>query len=92
MSFTRCASRYRGRTTAPVGTVFGHEQTGQIVEAGVGVHRVKVGDIVSIPFNVACGCCVNCKERKTNLCLAVNPLKVRPPVTQTRERCTAAYC
>ena len=61
--------------------MFGHEQTGQVVEVGVGVHRVKVGDIASIPFNIACGRCVNCKERKTNLCLTANPLKVRPEAT-----------
>jgi glutathione-independent formaldehyde dehydrogenase len=34
---------------------------------------VKVGDIVSVPFNIACGRCRNCKERKTGICLNVNP-------------------
>ena len=60
--------------------MFGHEQTGEVVEVGVGVHCLKLGDLVSVPFNVACGTCANCKERKTNLCIAdnVNPLKASP--------------
>src|SRR5712664_1285697 len=47
----------RGRTTAPVGLVLGHEITGEIVEIGKDVEYLKVGDIVSVPFNVACGRC-----------------------------------
>ncbi|MDA8070660.1 MAG: formaldehyde dehydrogenase, glutathione-independent [Actinomycetota bacterium] len=63
----------RGRTTAPPGLVLGHEITGEVVEAGPGVEFIKVGDIVSAPFNIACGRCRNCKERKTGVCLNVNP-------------------
>jgi len=64
---------YRGRTSAPKGTVFGHENTGEVIEIGSDVEYVKVGDIVSIPFNIACGRCRNCKARFTNLCLNTNP-------------------
>jgi glutathione-independent formaldehyde dehydrogenase len=32
-----------------------------------------VGDLVSVPFNVACGRCRTCKERDTGVCLTVNP-------------------
>src|SRR5579871_353013 len=63
----------RGRTTAPPGLVLGHEITGEVVEAGPGVEFIKVGDLVSVPFNIACGRCRNCKERKTGICLNVNP-------------------
>jgi len=63
----------RGRTTAPANLVLGHEITGEIVEVGPGVEFVKVGDIVSVPFNISCGRCRNCKERKTGICLNVNP-------------------
>src|SRR6476620_9393826 len=45
----------RGRTTAPVGLVLGHEITGEVIEAGRDVNFIKVGDLVSVPFNVACG-------------------------------------
>ena len=63
----------RGRTTAPKDLVLGHEITGEVVEKGPDVEFVQVGDIVSVPFNIACGRCKNCKERKTGICLNVNP-------------------
>ena len=63
----------RGRTTAPSGLALGHEITGEIVETGRDVEFLKVGDLVSVPFNIACGRCRNCKEGKTGVCLNVNP-------------------
>src|SRR6478736_7868911 len=45
----------RGRTTAPTGLVLGHEITGQVIEKGRDVEFIQVGDIVSVPFNIACG-------------------------------------
>lgn len=65
----------RGRTTAPEGLVLGHEITGQIIECGADVEFLNVGDIVSVPFNIACGRCRNCKEGKTGICLEVNPAR-----------------
>lgn len=63
----------RGRTTAPVDLVLGHEITGEVIEVGPDVEFIKVGDIVSVPFNIACGRCRNCKSGKTGICLNVNP-------------------
>src|SRR5947209_9817261 len=63
----------RGRTTAPHGLVLGHEILGEVVETGPGVEFVKVGDVCSVPFNISCGRCRNCKEGKTGICLNVNP-------------------
>jgi glutathione-independent formaldehyde dehydrogenase len=63
----------RGRTTAPEGLVLGHEITGEVIETGPGVEFIQVGDICSVPFNIACGRCRNCKEGKTGICLNVNP-------------------
>src|SRR5262249_51778387 len=51
----------RGRTTAPEGLVLGHEITGEVVEVGPGVEFIKVGDVCSVPFNISCGRCRNCK-------------------------------
>ncbi|MFF0141441.1 formaldehyde dehydrogenase, glutathione-independent [Streptomyces sp. NPDC005227] len=65
----------RGRTTAPEGLVLGHEITGEVVERGPDVEFIEVGDIVSVPFNIACGRCRNCKERNTGICLNVNPAR-----------------
>jgi glutathione-independent formaldehyde dehydrogenase len=63
----------RGRTTAPPGLVLGHEIFGRVLEKGPDVEFVKVGDVCSVPFNIACGRCRNCKRGKTGLCLNVNP-------------------
>ena len=62
----------RGRTTAPAGMVLGHEITGEIIEKGRDVEFLNVGDLVSVPFNIACGRCRNCREGKTGICLNVN--------------------
>ncbi|MET0765545.1 MAG: formaldehyde dehydrogenase, glutathione-independent [Blastococcus sp.] len=63
----------RGRTTAPEGLTLGHEITGEIAEKGPDVEFLEVGDLVSVPFNISCGRCRNCKEGKTGICLNVNP-------------------
>src|ERR1700742_4404008 len=63
----------RGRTTAPLGLILGHEITGEVIEAGRDVEFIKVGDLCSVPFNIACGRCRNCKEGMTGICLNVNP-------------------
>jgi glutathione-independent formaldehyde dehydrogenase len=63
----------RGRTTAPTGMVLGHEITGEIIEAGEDVEYLEVGDLVTVPFNVACGRCRTCREQQTGVCLNVNP-------------------
>ena len=65
----------RGRTTAPEGLVLGHEITGEVIEAGRDVEFIRVGDLVSVPFNIACGRCRNCKEGRTGICLNVNPAR-----------------
>lgn len=63
----------RGRTTAPKGLILGHEITGEVIERGRDVEFIRVGDLVSVPFNIACGRCRNCKEGHTGVCLNVNP-------------------
>jgi glutathione-independent formaldehyde dehydrogenase len=65
----------RGRTTAPAGLILGHEITGLVIEAGRDVEFIKVGDLVSVPFNIACGRCRNCKAGQTGICLHVNPAR-----------------
>src|SRR4051794_15867831 len=65
----------RGRTTAPAGLILGHEITGEIIEKGSDVEMLQIGDLVSVPFNIACGRCRNCREGKTGICLTVNPAR-----------------
>jgi len=63
----------RGRTTAPTGMVLGHEITGEVLETGADVEFIQKGDLVTVPFNVACGRCRTCREQETGVCLNVNP-------------------
>src|SRR6202521_4764700 len=63
----------RGRTTAEVGLVLGHEITGEVIEIGRDVETIRIGDLVSVPFNVACGRCPFFKAQHTGVCLNVNP-------------------
>ena len=63
----------RGRTTAPEGQTLGHEITIEVVEKGPDVEFLEIGDVCSVPFNIACGRCRNCHEGKTGICLNVNP-------------------
>ncbi|WP_333665617.1 formaldehyde dehydrogenase, glutathione-independent [Acinetobacter guillouiae] len=65
----------RGRTTAQIGLVLGHEITGEVIEKGRDVQNLEIGDLVSVPFNVACGRCRSCKEQNTGVCLTVNPAR-----------------
>src|SRR5213592_5302566 len=63
----------RGRTTAPAGLILGHEITGEVIERGRDVEFIQQGDLVSVPFNIACGRCRMCKDGNTGVCLNVNP-------------------
>ena len=63
---------YHGRFAAPEGMIMGHEMTGEVIELGRDVEFIKQGDLCSVPFNVSCGRCRNCKERHTDVCMNVN--------------------
>src|SRR5881398_683402 len=65
----------RGRTTAPSGLILGHEITGEVIELGRDVEFIEKGDLVSVPFNIACGRCRMCKAGNTGVCLNVNPAR-----------------
>jgi glutathione-independent formaldehyde dehydrogenase len=64
---------YEGRTDFETGRWFGHENLGQVIEVGDGIDKVKVGEYVVLPFNVACGHCKNCERGYTNYCLTAQP-------------------
>ena len=42
-------------------------------QTGPAVSKVKVGDRVVLPFNIACGFCKNCERGFTNYCLTMQP-------------------
>ena len=64
---------YEGRVDMDSGMVLGHENMGIVMEVGAAVGRIKVGDRVSVPFNLACGTCRNCNAGLTSACLRANP-------------------
>lgn len=66
---------YEGRTDLEKGRVIGHENLGEVIEVGSAVDRIKVGDMVCLPFNIACGFCDNCLAGLTGFCLTTNPNK-----------------
>jgi len=64
---------YDGETTMDPGRIFGHEPMGVVEEVGDAVQLIKPGDRVVMPFNIACGFCLNCIQGMTNACLTLNP-------------------
>ncbi|TFC24389.1 aldehyde dehydrogenase [Cryobacterium sp. MDB1-18-2] len=64
---------YEGRTDFEVGRTFGHENMGEVIEVGNGVDKVKVGELVVLPFNISCGFCKNCERGFTNYCMTTQP-------------------
>ncbi len=59
--------------TMKAGDVLGHETMGEVVEVGKGNSKLKVGDRVVIPFNIACGDCYFCRRQLWSLCDRSNP-------------------
>jgi len=51
-----------------VGMTFGHEFIGVVEEIGSSVQKLKIGDNVLVPFNVACGQCAFCKQELYGNC------------------------
>lgn len=56
-----------------VGSTFGHEFIGTVVELGPSVQNLQVGDRVMVPFNVYCGSCYFCARGLYANCHNVNP-------------------
>ncbi len=56
-----------------VGMTFGHEFTGVVEQIGEEVQKLKIGDHVLVPFNIACGKCVFCQQELYGNCHESNP-------------------
>lgn len=56
-----------------VGMTFGHEFTGIVEEVGPEVQKLKRGDHVLVPFNIACGQCAFCEQELFGNCHESNP-------------------
>ena len=55
------------------GMTFGHEFTGIVEQVGGEVQKLKVGDHVLVPFNIACGKCAFCQQELYGNCHESNP-------------------
>ena len=64
---------YEGRTEMETGRILGHENMGEVIAVGKAVDRIKVGDMVCLPFNIGCGFCENCERGLSGFCLTCNP-------------------
>lgn len=56
-----------------VGSTFGHEFTGIVEETGSSVQKLKKGDHILVPFNIACGVCPFCRQELYGNCHESNP-------------------
>lgn len=64
---------YRGKIPAMKdGDILGHEFMGEVVEAGPGVHKLRKGDRVVVPFVIACGQCFYCTRSLFAACEQTN--------------------
>lgn len=59
---------YRGSIPTKEDFIIGHEPMGIVEEVGPEVTKVKKGDRVVIPFNVACGSCFYCQNKMESQC------------------------
>src|SRR5205085_4136228 len=59
--------------TMQAGDILGHEFMGEVVEVGPENHRLKPGDRVVVPANIACGHCNFCRQDLWSLCDNSNP-------------------
>jgi threonine dehydrogenase-like Zn-dependent dehydrogenase len=59
--------------TMKAGDILGHEPMGEVVEVGNSVTKLKKGDRVVVPFDIACGECWFCERQLYSCCDNTNP-------------------
>jgi len=64
--------------TMKKGDILGHETMGEIVEVGSLVTKVRVGQKIVIPFDIACGKCHHCEAEEYSACDNTNPNALIP--------------
>ena len=62
-----------GQAPIPGEIALGHEQAGEVVAVGDAVADHRVGDLVSVPFQISCGACDFCRRGRTGDCETVPP-------------------
>lgn len=59
---------FRGHQPSGTDFIMGHEFTGEVVEVGEDVKKLKIGDKIVTPFTVSCGECFYCKRGASSRC------------------------
>ena len=67
------------RATIPVPMAVGHEFSGEIVDLGIEVKGLKIGDRVSAEGHITCGYCRNCRAGRRHLCMNAVGVGVNRP-------------
>ena len=67
------------QSTIPVPMAVGHEFSGEIVDVGIEVRGLKVGDRVSAEGHITCGYCRNCRAGRRHLCMHAVGVGVNRP-------------
>src|ERR1700736_2400236 len=49
----------------------GHECVAKVVELGDAVHSLQLGQLVSVPFQISCGTCEQCRRGRSANCSSV---------------------
>jgi threonine dehydrogenase-like Zn-dependent dehydrogenase len=62
-----------GQAPIPGEIALGHEQVGEVTAVGDEVADFRVGDVVSVPFQISCGACGFCRRGRTGDCESVAP-------------------
>lgn len=57
------------KNTIPIPLAIGHEFSGEIVDLGLEVRGLEVGDRVSAEGHITCGVCRNCRAGRRHLCM-----------------------
>ena len=67
------------RATIPVPMAVGHEFSGEIVDLGIEVRGLEIGDRVSAEGHITCGYCRNCRAGRRHLCMNAVGVGVNRP-------------
>ncbi|KPI44358.1 S-(hydroxymethyl)glutathione dehydrogenase [Cyphellophora attinorum] len=59
---------FRGHQPSATDFIMGHEFTGEVVETGSDVKKVKKGDLIVTPFTISCGECFYCTKGYSSRC------------------------
>lgn len=63
-----------GMLQMPLPLHLGHECVAEVQEVGERVHSLKRGDLVVVPYEIACGVCPPCRAGHTGSCASVPPV------------------